>query len=303
MRILVTGATGLLGTDLCRRLSGAHEVTGWARHPAKTGFQAKMEPVDVTDEAAVRSGLKRSGAGLVVHAAAMTDVDACETDPDRARRVNGGATRNVAAACSEAGAVLIAIGTDYVFDGESPRPYRETDATRPVSVYGRSKLEAEEAALSLAPRVLIVRVSGLFGSARDNFVSMAARHLRAGKPVQAVSDQVNSPSYTADLAEEISRLVALLENDPAQAEPGKPLHGLFHLANRGGASRMRVAQEIARAVGAPASLIRQTTWASIGRPARRPPQSRLDCGRFARQTGRRLRPWEEAVRAFLSNTN
>jgi dTDP-4-dehydrorhamnose reductase len=301
MRILVTGATGLLGTELCRRLSGSHVLTGWARRLPGPAAGAKLESVDVTDAPAVQRGLERLRPDLVIHAAAMTDVDACERDPSAARRMNAEATGTLAAACSTAGAVLLAVSTDYVFDGETERPYRETDAPRPVSAYGASKLKGERLALERASRVMVLRVSGLFGPARQNFVRATADRFRAGKTVPAVADQLISPSYTVDLAEGIARLIAPLERSPEAAEEGGPLHGLFHLANRGCASRVRVAEEIARIVGKPASLIRKTSWADLGRPARRPARSCLDSSRFSKQVGEGLRAWEEAIQAFLSN--
>ncbi len=301
MRILVTGATGLLGTQLVRRLSGAHELAGWARGIPGPVAGEKLESVDLTDAPAVQRGLERVRPDLVIHAAAMTDVDACERDPSAAHRMNAEATGTLAAACSAAGAALLAVSTDYVFDGETGRPYRETDTPRPVSVYGASKLEGERLALERCSRVMVLRVSGLFGPARRNFVRVTADRFRAGETVPAVIDQLISPSYTVDLAEGIARLIALLERFPEAAAEGGLLHGIFHLANRGCASRLRVVEEIARIVGKPASLIRKTSWAELGRPARRPARSCLDSGRFSERTGENLRPWEEAVQTFLSS--
>ncbi len=300
MKILITGGTGLLGSDLCRRLSPEHEVTAWSRRlPENRPAGWSVEQRDLTEDSAARRGIERLKPDLVLHAAAMTDVDACERDPEASRRLNVEATEQVASACAGSGAALMGISTDYVFDGALDRPYRETDAPNPINVYGRSKLEGERRVLSLVPAGLIVRVSGLFGSRRDNFVSLAARKFRANETVPAVSDQVNSPSYTVDLADGIAKLIRFLERDRAGARPGGPLHGIFHLANRGGASRLQVAEWIADLLGKPRSLIRETRWADLGRPARRPVQSHLDCGRFAALCGSGLRPWEEAVRAFL----
>lgn len=300
MRILVTGATGLLGTELCRALSSAHELTGWARRLPGSAAARRLESVDLTDAPAVERGLERVRPDLVIHAAAMTNVDACERDPAAAHRMNAEATGILAAACSAAGAALLAVSTDYVFDGETERPYRETDTPRPVSAYGASKLEGERLALERASRVMVLRVSGLFGPARQNFVRATADRFRAGETVPAVTDQFISPSYTVDLAEGIARLIAPLERSPEAAEEGGPLHGIFHLANRGCASRLRVVEEIARIVGKPASLIRKTSWAKLKPAARRPARSCLDSGRFSEKTGEDLRAWEEAVRTFLS---
>ncbi len=293
----MTGATGLLGTDLCRHLGGRHEVLGWARHAGHSG--ARIELIDVTDEKAVAAGLQRWAPSVVVHAAAMTDVDACEREPGAASRVNVGGAQNVAAGCAAIGACLVSISTDYVFDGEAGRPYREEDPPRPVSHYGRTKLEGEREALAACPRAVVVRVSGLFGSARSNFVSAAIERLREGQPVPVVTDQVNSPSYTADLARGIGWLIDRIGREPDAAGQGGPLHGPLHLANAGGATRAQVAEVLADWVGAPRGLLRKTTWAELNRPARRPPQSQLDCGRFERMAGEGLRPWREAVQAFV----
>jgi dTDP-4-dehydrorhamnose reductase len=293
MRILVTGATGLLGTDLCRALAKRHQVIGWARRlrPA-VDPSVTWESVDITDAQATRGGIHRWQPHLVIHSAALSDVDACERDPAAAYAVNAEGTEKVARATAEVGAFLIAVSTDYVFDGSADRPYREEDKTAPVNVYGQAKRKGEEAALACCRRCLVVRVSGLFGAGRPNFVSQAVQRLRTGQEVPAVSDQVNSPSYTVDLAGAFSRLIEM-------SLPGGPLPGILHLANSGSATRLDLAQQIARFLDLPASLIQQTTWASLNRPAKRPGNSRLDCGRFAQISGADLRPWPEALASFL----
>ena len=301
MRVLVTGATGLLGTDLCRFLAGRHEVVGWARgitHKAQIGHWV-TRTVDVTQKSAVETALRHIRPSVVVHAAGMTDVDGCEREPEAAWEANVEASGLVAAACAAAEASLVAVSTDYVFDGEAGRPYREEDAPRPVSHYGRTKLEGERRVLEACPRTVVVRVSGLFGSARANFVSSAVERLQAGQKVPVVTDQVNSPSYAADLARGIGRLLDRLEREPAAAGPQGPLHGPLHLANAGGATRFEVAQVLADWVGASRDLLEKTTWAALNRPARRPPRSELNCGRFARLMGEELRPWREAVLDFV----
>lgn len=301
MRVLVTGATGLLGTELCRLLGSRHEVVGWARRIPADGPPpgVRLERVDVTDGPAVAAGLRQWPAAVVVHTAAMTDVDACEREPDAAWKENVEGTRVVAAGCAASGACLVAVSTDYVFDGRQGRPYREEDPPGPVNHYGRTKLEGERQALEGAPRVTVLRVSGLFGGARANFVSSAIERLRAGQAVPVVTDQVNSPSYTVDLARGIVRLLERLEREPEAAERGGPLHGPLHLANQGGATRAAVGEMLAELLGASRQLLQETTWAALNRPARRPARSELDCGRFARLVGEGLRPWREALRAFV----
>ena len=301
MRVLVTGASGLLGSDLFQALHDRFELIGWAHQAPRwpAGWAANLEAVDLTDPAAVRKSLERWKPAVVIHTAAMTDVDASERDPDLVMRVNRDGTRAVAEACDAVRAFLAAVSTDYVFDGTLDRPYREEDAPRPLGHYGRSKLAGEEAALTHCRRTLVVRVSGLFGRYRDNFVSTTASRLEAGEPVSAVTDQVYSPSYTVDLAEGFGRILAEYQRDSAAAEPGGRLHGFLHLSNAGGASRVEVAEWVAERVQAPVSLIRRCRWADLKRPAPRPAQTTLDCGRYRHLTGVDLRSWKEAIRVFL----
>lgn len=294
-RILITGATGLLGSDLCRLLGQGNDLIGWARRPKRDlALQGRgiLESVDITDPEAVTEGIERLRPQIVVHSAAMADVDACEVDPAVAHRVNVDGMENVARACAQVDAILVAISTDYVFDGQLDRPYREEDPAHPLSVYAKSKWEGEKVALQAAPRSCVVRVSGLFGSGRANFVTGAVEAFRQGKPVRVVTDQVNSPSYTLDLAGGFKRLIDFLEN-------GDFSDRILHLANGGGATRMEVARVIAETLEAPDSLIERTIWAAMNRPARRPPNSRLDCSRFIRIAGQPLRSWEDALRDFL----
>ncbi len=301
MRVLVVGATGLLGTELVRLLENRYETLGWSRRapiPAPA-FRSRIETVDITDPDAVFNKLGRWEPQVVIHSAAMSDVDACERDPVAALAVNAGGTANVAQACAANGAVLIAVSTDYVFDGSLERPYREEDATNPISVYGRSKLEGERRALELVPRCVLVRVSGIFGPARQNFVSSSAQKLRAGQPVPVVTEQRYSPSYSVDLAAGIEALTKQLERDPQAARQGGPLYGPLHLTNEGGASRLEVARCVAECIGVSDPQIQQVTWEALQRPARRPRNSVLDCDRFRRVSGAPLRTWKEAVRAFL----
>ena len=295
----MTGATGLLGSDLCRVLAGRHEVTGWARKSRQSA--APMQPVEITDPKAVRSAMERFSPEAVIHTAAQSDVDACETDPVSAALINVKGVEIVARAAESAGAVFLPVSTDYVFDGSLNRPYREEDEPHPLQAYGRLKLEGEQAALKQASRCVILRVSGLFGSARPNFVLSSAIKFRAGQGVPVVADHRYSPSYTLDLAGGVERLLDRIEQDPRAVKAGGPLYGPLHLANSGGASRLQVAREIARLLGASPSLIEETSWKTLNRPAKRPADSQLDCRRFSQRVGAPLRPWAEAVRAFLDS--
>ena len=301
MRVLITGVRGLLGTELFRQLQDRVETIGWGRTRLPEGVSPSLvyESVDITEQEKVRSSLDRWRPQVVVHTAAMTDVDACETDPAAARRINADGTRTLAEGCAAVDAFLISVSTDYVFDGSTGRPCREEDLPNPVNKYGRSKLEAEQCALTAARRVVVLRVSGLFGPARSNFVLRAMRRLREGQTVPVVSDQVNSPSYTVDLAEGIRLVIDRFAADPKSSEPGGALHGILHLANSGEANRLEVAEVVAEEVGASKNLLQRTTWKQLGRPARRSEYTALDCSRFERLTGSRLRTWQEAVRGFI----
>ncbi|MBI3615657.1 MAG: dTDP-4-dehydrorhamnose reductase [Candidatus Omnitrophica bacterium] len=299
MRILVTGATGLLGSDLCRTLAGRHEITGWARRvPKGTPSQESVDITDSEDVALKMKGLRPEG---VIHTAAQSDVDACETDPSTAFLINAKGVETVARAAAAGGAFFIQISTDYVFDGSLDRPYREEDKTNPVQTYGRSKLEGERAALKWAARCLVLRVSGLFGSSRPNFVLSSVRRFQAGQRVPVVADHWYTPSYTLDLAGAIGLLIDKIEKDPNAMEAGGPFYGPLHLANAGGASRLEVAMEIAKILGAPSSLVERTSWEVLNRPAKRPINSRLEIRHFSDLVGTSLRSWAEAVRAFLES--
>lgn len=300
MRLLITGGTGLLGSDLMKQLPDSYEGIGWARRPpASADPRLRLESVDITDEQAVQEGLRRLKPDFVVHTAALSDVDACETDPGKAFAVNAKATQHLARCCHEIGASLIAVSTDYVFDGGSARPYRETDPPHPINQYGQTKLAGERAVLSWASNVLVIRVSGLFGSSRPNFVLGVARSLRSGKPVQVVTNQAHSPTYTVDLSAGIIRLVEKWQKEAGTFFARLGSGRLLHMANAGCASRLEVARRIAEQLKAPESLIEPTTWKKLGRPAQRPANSSLDTGCLREVLGIPLRSWKEALENFL----
>lgn len=249
MRIAVTGAGGGLGRAFIERAPSRHEVIPFTH-----------DDLPVEDRHAVMRGLVPPGPDIVVHAAAMTSVDGCEERPEAAFRVNALGTRNVAIAAREAGAILVAVSTDYVFDGEKGEPYHEFDEPRPLSTYGRSKLAGEREA-RLAPEHLIVRTSWVYG-AGDDFVSTAIRQLSAGEQVGAIVDLHGTPTYVVHLAERI--LPAVLAG----------LRGIVHL---GGPDRMTYHELLSRAKMAgdlPGELVEQKAG-DLGRPAPRPADSSL----------------------------
>ncbi|MDA8066304.1 MAG: dTDP-4-dehydrorhamnose reductase [Thermaerobacter sp.] len=279
MRILVTGAGGQLGTQLARRLASVHQVA-----------QRSHAQLDVADLAAVRDTLRRERPQVVLHCAAMTNVDRCEEEPEAAFRVNALGSRNVAAAAQELGALLVYVSTDYVFNGEKGAPYTEFDPVDPVNVYGHSKLAGEEFVRELCPRHLIVRTAWLYsGRGKSDFVHTVRSLLEQGQPIRMVDDQRGSPTWVPDLT---AALEQLLQREAA---------GLYHLAGGGACSRFEFARTIARLSGHDPEGIRPVPTSAFPRPARRPRDSSLD-GLVLRLEGQSgLRPWPEALEECLTS--
>ena len=245
LKIAITGAAGLFGRGLQLALESEHEVVPLSH-----------ADLDITNSAGVRSVLMRIRPDLVVHTAALPDIDYCETHPDEAQRVNVEGTRNVVKAAAAAGAGLVHISTDAVFDGKKATPYIETDATNPISVYGRSKLNAE-LAVQEYDRHWIFRVSVLFGPGKENFVSKAVARVRGGQKHLVASDQLGSATYTLDAAHKILEVVKAKQ------------YGLFHLCNLGPCSRMELAKQAIVDVGMNPEMIEGVPGEVMGRPGPR----------------------------------
>ncbi len=259
--ILVTGAGGQVGRELMVLL----ESGAW-RRTTVTGLDRSQ--LDVSDRVAVRQAVQALRPDLVINCAARTDVDACETDPDGARSVNVDGVRWLAEACGEVGAHLTSISTDYVFDGHSRRPYTETDPTGPLSTYGRTKLEGEQAATAFGDpeRVTVVRTSLVCGAHGNNAVKTILAQLSREGDIAYVTDQVACPTFAADLAQMVVRLSVTRRA------------GLFHAANRGAVSRFELAVAVAEVMGADTGRVNPITTDQLRprRPAARPAYSALD---------------------------
>lgn len=276
MQVFVTGWDGLLGTALVPALRRHHEVEGIG-----------IRDGDIADADYVVPRVREARPDLVVHLAAMTAVDRCEAEPEEAFRVNEQGSRVVARAAHEAGAAVLGLSTDYVFDGALARPYRETDGVRPLNVYGKSKAAGETALRTYGSEWLVVRSAWLYGPGGANFVDTILGLLQERERIPVVDDQVGSPTFTADLA---GALAALLPNRP---------RGIYHVANAGPASWYDLAREAARLTGADPGRIVRARTADVGRPAPRPSYSVLDCTRAEHEIGRPLRGWKEALREFI----
>ena len=253
MRVLVTGAGGQLGREVVDVCTAAGDEVIACDHAA----------LDVADRDGVLQTVAAAGPDTVIHAGACTNVDGCETDPDQAYSVNALGTRHVAEAARMAGARVVYVSTDYVFDGRGDRPYHEWDATNPVSVYGRSKLAGESA---LGPGDTIVRTSWVCGRHGNNFVKTILGRAGAGQQLTVVDDQHGCPSFAEDLAAMLRRLAVAR------------LPGTFHVTNQRPTTWFRFARDLVEAAGLDTALVTPITTAEMQppRPAPRPAYSVLD---------------------------
>lgn len=277
MKIFITGGKGMLGRTLCRRLA-AHEL-----------FVADLPEVDITNFAQLQSAVRSFGPEYVIHCAAMTAVDACESQRDLAFKINALGSANVAVCAHQAGAWLMAISTDYVFDGKLDRPYHEWDTPNPATVYGQSKLAGERAVQVHCPEHTILRTAWLYGPGGPSFLhTMLKLGREEGPPVKVVNDQVGNPTSTDAVADVIEWL---LEH---------PVPGIVHATCEGEASWYEFAQEIFRLWGLPRRLEPCTTR-EFPRPAPRPANSRLEKG-ILRLAGLSAMPrWQEMLLAYYKN--
>jgi len=275
--ILVTGAKGMLGTDLCAELSAQHQVTGVDLGDFDLGHKEAVEAIaDLNPQ-------------LVVHCAAMTNVDACETDPDRAYLVNGLGTRHAALACSKLDIPLLYISTDFVFDGTKREPYYEWDSPNPLGHYGRSKLAGETEVRSLLNKYYIVRTSWLYGPNGKNFVSSILKKAREEGTVKVVDDQTGSPTYTRDLCNALSLLVQ------------SNLYGVYHLSNSGSCSWHQFAKAAMQHAGVKAGLIPIKSH-EYPTPTKRPAYSVLNNFAWNKEFKTPLRHWEEGLKDYIRET-
>ena len=290
-RLLILGATGQLGTDLVRAAAAAGVDHVGAAH----------EDIDVTQGHSVAAGIARYRPTIVINTAAFHRVDACEDDPHQAYLVNTVGALLVARAAARAGARTVYISTDYVFSGDKPpaedgrltpkTAWVEDDPAHPLNVYGASKAAGEEAVRLADPRLLIARVSSLFGAAGprnkgSNFVEAILKKAGEGGPVRVVSDQWMTPTYAVDAARAIVRLAL------------SDATGVTHVTSADGCTWHALATEAVRLVGLRAAVepVPASTYYSN---VHRPRNSALHTGRLTSLLGAPLRPWREALRAYL----
>ncbi len=274
MKVLVTGAAGMLGRDVMLAAGNAgHQVIGYGH-----------AELDIADAGSVSAKLEGERPDVVINCAAWTDVDGAEGAEEAATAVNGAGAGNIAAAAAAVGASVVYVGSDYVFDGSKGAPYVETDQTAPLSAYGRSKLAGEEATRAANKRHFVVRSAWLFGTGGGNFVETMLRLAADHGEVLVVRDQVGSPTYTWHLAYGIVRLIEGVE------------FGIHHMAAAGACSWYEFAREIFEQANVECKVMSATTE-MLGRPAPRPAYSALTS---QREHAIELPAWQDGLSAYLS---
>lgn len=276
MKVLVTGADGSVGARLVSELTArGHQATG-----------TDITDADITDLTSILRRVDAVQPDLVIHCAALTDVDLCARQPDLALRVNGMGTQNVALAAQRIGAALCYISTNEVFDGERGTPYLEYDTPHPINPYGYSKWVGEQVVRELVPRHFTVRTSWLFAHGRQNFLHRIVDRATAGQPLSVVCNEVACPTYGEDL---VAALTQLVETER---------YGVYHLVNEGSTSRYDFARCVLDCYGFHDTPIAKVISAQYPRASRPPTYSALR-NFAADQIGIRLRPWQDAVAAFV----
>jgi len=286
MRILVLGQNGQIARSLVERSKACGLETLAVGRPE----------LDITNRASIDKAIRLCNPDIVINAAAYTAVDQAEREPEIAFSINRDGAKYAAQAARAAGLPIIHISTDYVFDGKSQRPYRETDVTAPLNIYGCSKLEGEHAVAEAAPEHVILRTSWVFSPFGHNFADAMLRLAQDGT-VRVVDDQTGCPTYAPDLAQAILDLCASWSKFN--------LNGLFHLAGNGETSRFGFASQIFQSLatrGAPKVVVRPITTADYPAAAKRPANSALNCTRFQAATGIRLPHWREATDRYAARS-
>lgn len=268
-RVLITGANGMLGQELVRQMGRipTYDILATSRQnaPLFDGGSCGYLPMDIGDMKAVSAAFQDFSPDTVINCAAMTEVDACETDRDICWQINAEAVENLGRLCHKTGTHLIQVSTDFIFDGLTG-PYKEQDRPNPLSYYGRSKLAGENGARQAGPdQWAIARTVLVFGTgenlSRSNFVLWVVDALSKGETIRVVTDQFRSPTYAPDLANGIERLVRFKKN------------GIYHISGRETLSVYDIAIQTADVFGLDKSLIKRTDSMQFKQRALRPPRT------------------------------
>ncbi len=275
MKILITGSNGMLGHDLGSVLKKEHDLV-----------LTTSKTLDITDKDKTMDFICDAKPDIVINSAAYTDVDGCEENSDLAFSVNGDGVRNLALACREIDCPLLHISTDYIFNGKNDRPWIEDDEIGPISVYGKSKLEGEQAILEILDKYFIVRTAWLYGINGRNFPKTMLELAKDHSEITVVYDEVGSPTYSLDLARGISQLI---ETD---------YYGIYHLTNSGSCSWCEFARYIFEIADADVNVI-PVTASEFARPAPRPSYSVLENKNWIEKGFKPLRSYKEAIKDYI----
>ena len=274
MKILITGSNGMLGHDLANALEG-HEL-----------ILTTSKTLDITDKDHTIEFICDAEPDIVINSAAYTDVDGCEENHDLAYAVNGEGVRNLAMACREIDCPLVHISTDYVFDGSATEPIAEDGEIGPISIYGKSKLQGEEAIQEILDKYFIIRTAWLYGLNGKNFPKTMLELAESHSEITVVYDEVGTPTYPPDLAYGISELIAT------------DRYGIYHLTNSGSCSWCEFARYIFEVAGKDVNVI-PVTASEFARPAPRPSYSVLDNRNWVENGFEPLRDYKEAIKEYI----
>lgn len=277
MKIAIIGAKGMLGRELVRVLGSRHDILAW-----------DIEEIDITQRASTIELLVAQKPDLIINSAVYVDLEGCESNPDKAWRINAVGAQNLALAAQRAGSALLYISTDYIFDGAAETDYDEVAQPNPLNQYGRSKLAGERLSLQICPRTYAVRTAWLFGHAPNNYVERVLTAAGKEGVVRMPEDQLESPTYTGHLAEAILGLIAT------------GAYGIYNITSLGACTRADFARYVLQQAGR-SEPVEVVDPAAAKRFAKRPARPVLNCRLFQLVTGHTLPQWQQGIDAYLAN--
>jgi len=301
MNILVTGCNGMLGRDLCAVLSDVYDVWGLDIHKGPFNNN-RFILCDVTDSKSVENVVKELQPRIIVHCAAWTDVDACEENQDKAKRINVEGTENLASIAKQINALIFYMSTDYIFNGGKDSPYVEDDQPNPINYYGRTKLEGENAVKESKASYIVLRTSWLFGGERENnnFVNAVINQYDSGKSLRVVKDQKGRPTYTKDFAKALMHVIEYYKNK-------NDVHEIMNIANEDEITWFTFAKIIIERIshirGGAVPEIIPISSNELNRPAKRPKNSVLDTEKYTGKCKNKLRSWRSALDEYFIRLN
>jgi dTDP-4-dehydrorhamnose reductase len=290
MKIIITGAKGQLGSQMVNILKNGHSELGPINEAYKNAevIGIDVNELDIKDLQAVRNFMKNERPQIVINPAAYTNVDACESNEDLAFKVNAIGARNIAISCEEVGAKLVHVSTDYVFEGNATKAYKEYDITGPVSVYGKTKLAGENYIREFCSKYFIVRTAWLYGYNGNNFVKTIIKAAKEKGHLEVVDDQRGNPTNAEDLAHHLLKLAVTDE------------YGVYHCTGEGECSWYDFAKAIVEYSNIPCT-VSPITSKKINRAAKRPSFSSLDNMMLRCNVVDEMRNWTEALKMFIGS--